>query len=246
MSRAEGAPRADDALHAEELPQGGDAPRFDEAHRRDRMVERQLAARGIADRRVLDAMRRVPREAFVAPHWQRDAYADSPLPIGEGQTISQPYVVALMLEAAELHPRDRVLDVGAGSGYASAVASLMVEKVCAIERHAVLADAARERLRRLGYRNVELRCGDGSLGWPEAAPFDAILVAAGGPAVPEALRNRLAEGGRLVMPIGSETHGQRLLKLTRVERDRWREDDLGAVAFVPLIGAEGWPTEGGT
>jgi protein-L-isoaspartate(D-aspartate) O-methyltransferase len=209
------------------------------------MVERQLAARDITDARVLDAMRRIPREAFVAPRWQRDAYADSPLPIAEGQTISQPYIVALMLEAAELQRGDRVLDVGAGSGYASAVTSLIVERVYAIERHAALAKTGRERLQRLGHRNVEWRCGDGSLGWPEAAPFDAILVAAGAPAVPEALRAQLAEGGRLVMPVGSATRWQRLLKLKRLEGGRWLEDDLGAVAFVPLIGAEGWPDGGG-
>jgi protein-L-isoaspartate(D-aspartate) O-methyltransferase len=209
------------------------------------MVERQLAARDITDARVLDAMRRVPREAFVAPRWQRDAYADSPLPIAEGQTISQPYIVALMLEAAELQRSDRVLDVGAGSGYASAVVSLIVEHVYAIERHAALAETGRERLQRLGHRNVEWRCGDGSLGWPDAAPFDAILVAAGAPAVPEALRAQLAEGGRLVMPVGSATRWQRLLKLKRLEGGRWLEDDLGAVAFVPLIGAEGWPDGGG-
>ena len=220
------------------------AARFDEPHRRERMVERQLAARGIRDASVLDAMRRVRREAFVAAEWQRDAYADSPLPIDEGQTISQPYIVALMLEAAELKRDDRVLDVGAGSGYASAVASLLVERVYAIERHAALAEAGRERLQRLGHHNVEWRCGDGSLGWPEAAPFDAIVVAAGAPSVPEALRAQLAEGGRLVMPVGPEGGAQRLLKLTRLKSGRWMEDDLGGVAFVPLIGAEGWPAEG--
>ena len=225
-------------------PLGGTA-RFDETHRRDRMVERQLAARGLHDARVLDAMRRVPREAFVAPEWQRDAYADSPLPIDEGQTISQPYIVALMLEAAELHAGDRVLDVGAGSGYASAVASLLAGRVYAIERHAALAETGRERLLRLGHRNVEWRCGDGSLGWPEEAPFDAILVAAAAPSVPEALRAQLVAGGRLVLPVGPEAGAQRLLKLTRLESGRWREDDLGGVAFVPLIGTEGWPVEGG-
>ncbi|MDQ6679455.1 MAG: protein-L-isoaspartate(D-aspartate) O-methyltransferase, partial [Pseudomonadota bacterium] len=166
------------------------------------MVARQIAGRGITDRRVLEAMRRVPREQFVAPELRRDACADSPLPIGAGQTISQPYIVALMAEAAEIGAGDRVLEVGAGSGYASAVLSLIAAKVYAIERHPSLCDAAQQRLERLGYRNVELRCGDGSVGWPDAAPFDAILVAAGGPKVPAALRQQLAPGGRLVMPVG--------------------------------------------
>lgn len=214
---------------------------FDEAHRRDRMVERQLVARGITDPRVLDAMRRVPREAFVANDLRRDAYADSALPIEAGQTISQPYIVALMTEAAQVGAADRVLEVGAGSGYAAAVLSLLAARVFAIERHPDLADAARVRLQRLGFHNVELRCADGSAGWPEAAPFDAILVAAGGPAVPQALRDQLANGGRLVMPVGRSVHVQRLVKVTRIGGNAaFREEDLGGVSFVPLIGVHGW------
>ena len=239
------------APHPHEPPDDAAQPRepdelpvFDEVHRRDRMVERQLAARGIADPAVLDAMRRVPREQFVPEALRREAYADAPLPIEAGQTISQPYIVALMAEAARLMPTDKVLEVGAGSGYATAVLSLLVAKVFAIERHQTLADSARERLQRLGYRNVELRCGDGSAGWPEAAPFDAILVAAGGPAVPQALRAQLALHGRLVMPVGTSLH-QRLVKVTRTGETDWREEDLGGVTFVPLIGEQGWPERGG-
>ena len=220
-------------------------PVFDEAHRRDRMVERQLADRGIADPAVLDAMRRVPREQFVSPDLRRDAYADSPLPIEAGQTISQPYVVAWMIEAARVRAGDRVLEVGAGSGYASAVLSLIAAQVYAIERHRALADIAAARLQRLGYRNIELRCGDGSTGWPEAAPFDAILVAAGGPTVPPALREQLKVGGRLVMPVGRSSHYQRLVTVSRAAAAEFREEDLGGVAFVPLIGEQGWPERDG-
>lgn len=216
---------------------------FDEAHRRDRMVERQLAARGIVDPRVLEAMRSVPREAFVPADRQHDAYADSPLPIEDGQTISQPYIVAVMAEAAALQPADRVLEVGAGSGYASAVLSLLAARVHAIERQPRLAATARERLDRLGYGSVVLRCGDGSTGWAEAAPFDAILVAAGGPSVPAALRQQLAPGGRLIMPVGESLDRQHLVKLTRTATHAFREEDLGPVAFVPLVGAQGWPED---
>jgi protein-L-isoaspartate(D-aspartate) O-methyltransferase len=152
------------------------------------MVNVQIAGRGLIDSHVLQAMREVPREAFVNPELEEFAYEDGPLPIGEGQTISQPYIVAKMIEAAEVSPGDRVLEVGAGSGYASAVLSRIAAKVYAIERHAALAEAARQRFERLGYDNVELRVGDGTRGWPEAAPFDAILVAAAGPDVPQALK----------------------------------------------------------
>ncbi len=207
---------------------------------RARMVERQVAARGVSDPRVLDAMRVVPREAFVPPGQAARAHADGPLPIGEGQTISQPYIVALMAEAARIGPGDRVLEVGAGSGYAAAVLSRLAARVFAVERLSALAEAAAERLARLGCANVAVRAGDGTLGWPEAAPFDAIVVSAGGPEVPEALMAQLAPGGRLVMPVGRDEGIQRLLRLTR-SRDGWVEDDLGAVRFVPLIGAQGWP-----
>jgi len=221
-------------------PDDQDAPAFDEVRRRARMVEHQLEARGIADARVLDVMRRVQREQFVAVSLRRDAYADAPLPIGDGQTISQPYIVALMTESARVGPSDRVLEVGAGSGYASAVLSLLAARVYAIERHAGMCDAARTRLERLGHRNIELRCGDGSVGWPEAAPFDAILVAAGGPAIPVALCEQLADGDRLVMPVGYMPHHQQLVQVTR-HGAAYRQGTLCSVNFVPLIGAHSWP-----
>lgn len=210
-----------------------------QADARARMVERQIAARGVRDARVLDAMRTVPRERFVGEELADAAYRDSPLPIGEGQTISQPYIVALMLEAAEIGPGDRVLEVGAGSGYAAAVASRIAGQVYAIEWHAALAAEARARLAALGYDNVELRGGDGSGGWPEHAPFDAIIVSAGGPDVPDPLKQQLAIGGRLLIPVGPRLN-QTLLKLTRRDTDRFEALDLGAVAFVPLVGEKGW------
>jgi protein-L-isoaspartate(D-aspartate) O-methyltransferase len=208
---------------------------------RDWMVERQLEARGIHDARVLAAMRRVPRHAFIAASLRRSAYDDTPLPIEEGQTISQPYIVALMLEAARLEAGDRVLEVGAGSGYASAVAAALVAHVDAVERHARLVELARARLARLGIANVDLHVGDGSAGWPAGAPYDAIVVAASGPRVPQALREQLALGGRLVMPVASGAGAQRLVVVERRGDDAWHEDDLGGVMFVPLVGAEGWP-----
>ncbi|HZS64334.1 MAG TPA: protein-L-isoaspartate(D-aspartate) O-methyltransferase [Xanthobacteraceae bacterium] len=204
------------------------------------MVASQIAGRGIKDPHVLDAMRRVPREAFVGEGMEEFAYEDSPLPIAEQQTISQPYIVALMIEAAEVKPGNRVLDVGTGSGYAAAVLAEIADKVFTIERHKALAETAGRRFAELGYRNIEVRHGDGSLGWPEAAPFDAIVVAAGGPEVPEALRNQLKVGGRLVLPIGSLGREQQLIKVVRVSAHEFREEDLGAVMFVPLIGKQGW------
>ena len=211
------------------------------AERRRRMVETQIAGRGIRDERVLAAMRSVPRDAFVGESLRREAYDDTPLPIEEGQTISQPYIVALMLEAARLAPGDRMLEIGAGSGYASAVASRLVAHVDAIERHPRLAALARERLARLGYANVDVRAADGSGGWPAGAPYDAIVVAAAGPRVPAPLREQLAIGGRLVLPVESGARAQRLVLVTRSAADAWHEDDLGGVMFVPLVGEQGWP-----
>ena len=205
---------------------------------RERMVERQLARRGIVDQRVLDAFRRVPREAFVDSHLAKYAYDDGPLPIGEGQTISQPYVVALMTEAARIKPGARVLDVGTGSGYAAAILADLAGEVVTIERHAALAHRARDTLKRLGYVNVEVIEGDGSRGLPERAPYDAILVAAGAPVVPASLKEQLADGGRLVIPV-SANHHQDLLVVTR-RGDRFEEENLGGVRFVPLLGEEGW------
>jgi protein-L-isoaspartate(D-aspartate) O-methyltransferase len=208
---------------------------------RDWMVARQLEARGIRDARVIAAMKRIPRHAFVATAMRREAYEDSPLPIEEGQTISQPYIVALMLEAARLGAGDRMLEVGAGSGYASAVAAQLVAHVDAVERHARLVELARERLARLGIANVDVHVGDGSTGWRSGAPYDAIVVAAAGPRVPAALREQLAVGGRLVIPVASGYGAQRLVLVERRGDAEWHEDDLGGVMFVPLVGAQGWP-----
>ncbi|UCI07065.1 protein-L-isoaspartate(D-aspartate) O-methyltransferase [Mesorhizobium sp. B1-1-8] len=207
---------------------------------RGRMVDIQIAQRGVEDVQVLDAMRQVPREAFVDPDFEEFAYEDSPLPIGKGQTISQPYMVAYMIEAAEIEPGDRVLEVGTGSGYAAAVISRIAGRVYTIERHAALAETARQRFERLGYDNIEVRAGDGTKGWRDAAPFDAILVAAAGPGAPLALQEQLDVGGRLVIPVGKEADGQRLLKVTRTGATTYEEEDLGGVQFVPLIGEQGW------
>jgi protein-L-isoaspartate(D-aspartate) O-methyltransferase len=216
----------------------------DYARARDRMVQKHLAARGIRDPRVLDAMREVPRERFVEPGMVEFAYEDSPLPIGEGQTISQPYIVALMAQAADLEPDDRVLEVGAGSGYAAAVLGRLATQVDTVERHPALARQAASRLRDLGQDNVHVHVGDGSRGWPDAAPFDAILVAAGAPEPPPALREQLAIGGRLVVPVDDGHGGQRLRRILRVDETRYEDDDLGGVIFVPLVGAQGWTEDG--
>ena len=211
----------------------------DFAKLRGQMVDIQIARRGVRDEGVLAAMREVPRERFVPDAMQEFAYEDSPLPIEEGQTISQPYIVGLMLEAGEIGGQDRVLEIGAGSGYAAAVASRLAAQVCAVERIGALAQAARERLARLGYDNVEVLQGDGTEGWPARRIFDVILVAAAGPEVPQALVAQLAQDGRLVMPVGPRSGPQRLVRLRRTP-EGLRQDDWGAVAFVPLIGAEGF------
>ena len=208
---------------------------------RNRMVETQIVRRGVRDPAVLEAMRTVPREAFVSPGFEDAAYDDSALPIGEGQSISQPYIVAVMLEAAALKDGDRVLEIGAGSGYAAALLSRIAAKVFAIERDAALTDAARESLWKLGYGNIALKAGDGSNGWPEAAPFDAIIVSAGVPEIPQALKNQLVLGGRLVIPVGSLDE-QRLVSLTRLSENGFQRRELEPVRFVRLIGASGWPS----
>jgi protein-L-isoaspartate(D-aspartate) O-methyltransferase len=210
---------------------------------RDRMVERQIAARGVRDPRVLEAMHQVPREVFVAPGFEEFAYEDSPLPIADGQTISQPYIVALMIAAAKVKPGDKVLEIGTGSGYGAAVLSRIAAKVYTIERHAALAETARQRFARLGYCNIEVRQADGTLGWPEAAPFDAIIVTAGGPEIPETLRQQLKVGGRLVIPIGVIAREQQLVKVVRDGETEFHEEELGAVRFVPLVGEHGWPEQ---
>ncbi len=198
-----------------------------------------LARRGVHDARVLAAFGKVPRELFVPAAAFGDAYADRPIPIAGGQTISQPYVVALMLEALELEPEDRVLEIGTGTGYSAALLSELAAHVYTVERLPELAREATERLAALGYRWIDVRCGDGSLGWPEHAPFDAIVVAAGGPELPRALIDQLALGGRLVMPVGGAGM-QRLVRATRLPKGEPRIEDLGPVMFVPLVGEQAW------
>lgn len=210
----------------------------DVKEQREWMVERQLRRRGIDSSTLLKAFAQVPREEFVPENLREFAYEDGPLPIGEGQTISQPYIVAVMIDAADVQPGDRVLEVGAGSGYAAAILSRVAEKVFSIERHALLAQQAQGRLAALGYNNVTIVTGDGSLGLPEEAPFDAILVAAGGLKVPEPLKRQLKIGGRLVVPVGEEDM-QSLLCVIRTGEESWIEQDMGGVRFVPLIGAHG-------
>lgn len=211
---------------------------------RDRMVQLQLAGRGIADPRLLEAFRSVPREDFVPAELTEFAFHDTPLPIGDGQTISQPYIVAMTLAALGLRGGERVLEVGTGSGYAAAVLSRLAKEVYSVERLASLADSARERLARLGYDNVQVLCGDGTLGWAEHAPYDAIAVAAGGPEVPRALLNQLAPGGRLVIPVGPDESSQVLMRVTRHDAG-FHSEPLTEVRFVPLIGEQGWPDAGG-
>ncbi|MBX3172739.1 MAG: protein-L-isoaspartate(D-aspartate) O-methyltransferase [Candidatus Eremiobacteraeota bacterium] len=206
---------------------------------RQTMLDKQLIPRGIRDRAVLAALNLVPREQFVAPEMAPHAYRDSPLNIPEQQTISQPYVVALMAQALELHSQCNVLEVGAGSGYAAAVLSQIAREVHAVERHPKLANEARLVLKRLGYTNVSIHQADGSQGWPGRAPYDAIAVAAAAPSIPTSLRQQLKVGGRLVIPVGPRDE-QTLIRLRRLDFNDYREESLGKVRFVPLIGREGW------
>jgi protein-L-isoaspartate(D-aspartate) O-methyltransferase len=212
----------------------------------ERMVRLHLAARGISNPVILQAMRTVPREAFLPPELAEFAYEDAPLPIGSGQTISQPYIVALMTAALELAPADRVLEIGTGSGYAAAILGRVAGEVYTIERHGELADAAAARLRELGFHNVHVVHGDGTLGLVAHAPYDAIVVTAGGPDVPQALLDQLAVGGRLVIPIGEDRSLQTLVRVTRGADGSFRREHLGDVRFVPLIGAQGWDEEAWT
>jgi protein-L-isoaspartate(D-aspartate) O-methyltransferase len=216
---------------------------FDES--RERMVRLQLAARGIDDAKVLEAFRIVAREAFLPPELAEFAYRDSPLPIAESQTISQPYIVALTAQALRLRGDERVLEIGTGSGYAAAILSRVAREVFTVERHEALATEARARLEKLGFSNVAVLHGDGTLGWPEHAPYDAIAVAAGGPQVPRALKEQLALGGRLVIPVGADESSQMLVRVTRVGPDDYREEQLTQVRFVPLIGEQGWAEDEG-
>ena len=212
----------------------------DFANLRERMVRRQIESRGIENPMILDAFRDVPREAFVDESQRPWAYDDHPLPIGAGQTISQPYIVALMIDAAEIAPGDRVLEVGAGSGYAAAIISRIAAEVVGMERQPALAEVARDRLDHLGYCNVKIVEGDGTRGCPAEAPFDAILAAASGSHVPTSLLGQLAPGGRLVMPVGDRSGTQQLVKMTKRSDGTTTEQNLGEVRFVPLIGEEGW------
>jgi len=193
----------------------------------------------IADERVLEAMNRVPRHAFVPPALQSQAYKDNALPISGGQTISQPFIVARMTELLELKGRERVLEIGSGSGYQTAVLATVARKVFAVERLPVLAAEAKQKLMRLGFRNISYRCDDGTNGWEVYAPFDAILVAAGGPTIPEPLVKQLEIGGRMVIPIGSDQKNQTLVRVTRTQKG-YETENFGSCAFVPLIGKFGW------
>ncbi len=213
---------------------------LDLTSQRLRMVQDQIAARGVRNPAVLDAMRRVPREAFLPDKLGEFAYQDTPLPIEGGKTISQPYIVALMIESVDPRAGDRALEIGTGSGYAAAVLSEVVGEVYTVERHEQLAKLASARFASLGYTKINVLHGDGTLGWPEHAPYDVILVTAGGPQVPKPLLEQLAVGGRLIIPVGDTSRLQRLVRVTRTSQDRFDDEDLGEVQFVPLIGAEGW------
>jgi protein-L-isoaspartate(D-aspartate) O-methyltransferase len=210
---------------------------------RHRMVAEQIEGRGLDDPAVLAAMRQVPRELFILPKYRDHAYDDGPLPILAGQTISQPYVVALMIAKLKLEPTDKVLEIGTGSGYAAAVLSRIAAQVYTVERIEELVTFARENLALCGYGNVLVQHSDGTMGWPEHAPYDAIVVAAGGPKVPATLRNQLAVGGRLVIPVGTEPRAQRLVRITRTAPNSFHKEILSHVRFVPLIGEQGWANQ---
>ena len=205
---------------------------------RERMVETQIAGRGIQDERVLEAMRKVPRHMFVDEALREQAYNDHPLPIAEKQTISQPYVVGLMTESLALTGSEKVLEIGTGSGYQSAVLAELADRVFSIERYPDLAHRANSVLQKLGYKNVIIRVGDGSLGWPDDAPFDGVVVTAGTPKIPQPLVDQLAMGGRLVVPVG-DRFGQDLVVVRRLA-DGIRKTSLGGVRFVDLVGKWGW------
>jgi len=210
---------------------------------RDRFVSEQIEARGVRDPLVLAAMRTVPREQFVPEYLSHAAYEDSPLPIGAGQTISQPYIVAFMVEALLLRGGEKVLEIGAGSGYAAAVLAQIASQVFTIERIGQLAEMATANVAVAGCRNVHVRHADGTEGWADEAPFDAILVSAGAPDVPNSLMQQLTLGGRLVVPVGRNRHVQELVRIIRIEKDEFDREDLAGVRFVPLIGKEGWESE---
>jgi len=221
-----------------DLSQRGSEDEASWQRQRDEMVRSQIERRGVADRRVLEAMRKVPRHLFMPDRLRSQAYTDQALPIGEGQTISQPYIVGWMLEALQLRGREKALDVGVGSGYQAALLSVLCDQVIGIERVPALAERASRRLEKLGYTNVRVVLADGTLGHEEDAPYDAIVVGAGAPEVPEPLVKQLAPGGRLVIPIG-DRYLQRMVTVTKTDRGTISEDGIGCV-FVPLLGEHGW------
>jgi len=206
---------------------------------RKAMVEEQIVKRGIRQKEVLDAMLNVPRDRFVSTDFMPYAYADGPLPIEDGQTISQPYIVALMAEAAELTNACTCLEIGTGSGYSAAILSRIAKKVYSIERFEVLAEKAKKRFQELHYSNIETIVGDGTKGWGEFSPYDAIIVTAGAPVIPQSLVKQLKPGGRLIIPVGDHLL-QNLLRIRKLQDESLAEDVLEGVRFVPLVGDEGW------
>ncbi len=213
----------------------------DFAKERLAMVEEQLKRRGIRDGRVLEAMSKVPRHTFVPEAHRGAAYEDRPLPIGEGQTISQPYMVAVMTQSLELKGEERVLEIGTGSGYQTAILAELAKEVCTIERIPALLERAQSTLQSLGYENIFFKIGDGTKGWPEKAPFDGIIVTAGAPEIPQTLLAQLADGGRLVIPVGPR-YTQTLYKVMRRGKN-YQEEDITGCVFVPLLGEYGWKEE---
>ncbi|MBW2027724.1 MAG: protein-L-isoaspartate(D-aspartate) O-methyltransferase [Deltaproteobacteria bacterium] len=205
---------------------------------RERMVKNQLVPRGITDRRVLEAMKKIPRHLFVEEALQGEAYNDHPLPIGHKQTISQPYIVALMTQALELKGDEKTLEIGTGSGYQTAILAELSEKVYTVERIRPLMENARKLLAELGYVNILFKAFDGTLGWKEYAPYDAIMVTAGAPRIPDPLLEQMADGGRMVIPIG-DRYSQDLIKVVR-KKDDYRQENLGGCRFVDLVGVHGW------
>ncbi|MCS6874295.1 MAG: protein-L-isoaspartate(D-aspartate) O-methyltransferase [Pyrinomonadaceae bacterium] len=217
-----------------------DKPQSEEfAILRSKMVEHLMSHYHIQDERVLRVMQQVPRELFVPEALKSQAYKDNALPIAAGQTISQPYIVAKMTELLQIEPNYRVLEIGTGSGYQTAILASLARSVYSIERVPQLAEEAEKRLRSLGFLNVVIRCGDGTLGWEIYAPFDAIIVTAGSPKIPEPLLSQLKIGGKMILPVGFEKQAQRLIRITRTQVD-FTYEDFGACAFVPLIGEHGW------
>ena len=220
-----------------------DYSKFDDSDERlaerEWMVQTQLIGRDIEDEAVINSMLTIPRHRFVKEDKQAYAYYDTALEIDVGQTISQPYIVALMAQALGLKESDKVLEIGTGSGYSAAILSRMAVYIYTIERHDVLAQLAKERFNNLGYKNIEVHIGDGTLGWPEKAPFEAILVTAGGPVIPDSLIDQLAIGGRLVIPVGNKGE-QKLMRVKKTATNELIEENLVSVRFVPLIGTEGW------